>query len=334
LLYLHCGWPRTGTTGLQKTLSRFTPELAEAGIYYPERWRESFGPVDGHHGLESIVRPLAGGEETSEPFLDFLREHSDRDILMSSEHLTSWVTPRMHPDINKRLGLLALVQAAQEVVPVMCLFTLRRMDLFFSSMYTQEVIVAPQPSPGEYFQVRLDWAHNLIAGMAVLVGGLPGIATCVRYESDGSHQDLLLDAVGVPRELRSRMVADIFDGPRLGVRLTRKALTSLRHFDVVEERAGCRLDRQRLAWGYWKGQISFEEDLSCVLAPPSVRAEVAEAAMRAAVDTGFEPYVSFYENELSSTEPETEIDPSLLTDSDIERIVALVAKAPAQKAAG
>lgn len=48
MLYLHCGWPRTGTTSLQAALFEHKDELAAGGTVYPDRWRSPIGFT--HHG--------------------------------------------------------------------------------------------------------------------------------------------------------------------------------------------------------------------------------------------------------------------------------------------
>src|SRR6187397_106104 len=118
MLYLHCGWLRTGTTSLQAAIIAHRDALAAAAYVYPDRWRTA--PVTDHHGLIEMMEK--DGEEARQEWDLFQRQLyslSERTTILSSESLTHWLAK------DKTESLLRLVQTIQTTMPLAILWTLR-----------------------------------------------------------------------------------------------------------------------------------------------------------------------------------------------------------------
>ena len=55
-IWIHVGWPKTGTTAIQRYLAANSESLKRMGVLYPESGR--YGITDAHHELASA---LTGG---------------------------------------------------------------------------------------------------------------------------------------------------------------------------------------------------------------------------------------------------------------------------------
>lgn len=208
-LYLHCGWPRTGTSSFQAVLAGQRDRLAEADVVYPDGWRPRNS--DAHYGIGELLDAVAGeGGVAIEGFLDYLRSNGGRKVLISNEALSNWLPA------ERRGSLIELLCGAETVARVTCLWTLRRLDRWAASMYLHLIETGRSvPPPAEYF---LEWAAgvaDVFAGMSEVSDALDGRTIYSRYDSSGAHYREILDAVGIPDPVRAEIEVRLRDGPRL-----------------------------------------------------------------------------------------------------------------------
>jgi hypothetical protein len=128
MIYLHCGWPKTGTTSLQAAIVKHQRGLADTGIAYPDDWRPD--GADAHYGLAEVLRAARRGDAGFGMFEEWLCEYSGDDVVLSSEGLTNWLLKEEKFEV-----LLQFVRAAQSVAPVRCVWTLRRFDAMVHSAF-------------------------------------------------------------------------------------------------------------------------------------------------------------------------------------------------------
>ena len=101
MIYLHCGWPKTGTTSLQAALAEYRYALARAGIVYPDLWHRG---GDDSHNLLSDVLGGAEGDRVRAQFMEVPEAHAGTVVLLSAESLT--IELFEEKTLEKWLGLL------------------------------------------------------------------------------------------------------------------------------------------------------------------------------------------------------------------------------------
>jgi hypothetical protein len=324
MLLLHGGWQRTGTSSLQAALAGHAEHLAAAGVIYPDRWRAGGG--EAHHGIVQLLESPSATAPGMVEFQDYLRVHSDRTVLVSTEALNNWLSAERRP------ALLRVLAAAREAGPVTLFWTLRRVDDQLTSLYLHRVVTDRSlPSPADFFA---GFRERGFAGAAATMRAaerLSGIeALYGRYEGAGAHHKVLLRGAGVPARLRDEIVATPA-ARRLNVRIGRKAAIVLLHTPVVEERIGRSLPRDALRRALRSGELRFAGDAPCELVAPELRREVHMAALRASREAGFTPYAEFFgADEIPST-PATPLDPAILTDADLSRLRSWLACEEAER---
>jgi hypothetical protein len=144
MLRLHCGWPRTSTTSLQNALFGCRGELVDAGLLYPEKW---IAGGASHHGLFELLGASPKPEGGLDDFKHFLSDHAERDIVFSVEGITYLLS-----STEKLEAVLRLLAAAGEVMPVECVWTLRRLDETLVSFYLLRLALGfDLPPPEEFF---------------------------------------------------------------------------------------------------------------------------------------------------------------------------------------
>jgi hypothetical protein len=328
LLYLHCGWPRTGTTSLQRALHESRAELAQAGILYPERWQTAAEENDfGHHGLVDF---LTENSDTEQAISDFYRYLGSRQhpVLLSTESISNWLERKRLPALMRWLGLV------RGVTNLRCLWTLRRMDELFASIYLHELRGGLDQQPQEYFRNRLEigWIEEIVYGMAQLRGSSNWATVCTAYQPDGKHLGQLLSAVAVPETLRNRILKLVKQGPRWGVRLTHKAALTLLHRDALSKRAGVEISWTAVVEALRDGELVFNHDSQLEVVDPAIRRQVHCDALDACRKHYFQPYIDFYENDETPDMPASSMEVDVLTEDDIESISAAVEPTAATRA--
>jgi hypothetical protein len=325
MLYLHCGWPRTATSSLQRALSENADELAEVGILYPREWRGSKGvqPQTAHHGLAALFR--SSSEPPVARFLSDLRSW-DENVLLSTEEISNWLLPW-------RFGSLSqLLTSAAKVREITTVWTLRRLDEFFTSMYLHQVLLGHKLRPPSGFfdhRVEIGWVDGLIQGSAK-IGALPGVSSIhTKYRRDGRHFGDLLQGVGVPDPVRQRILERIQNAPRTGERLTHKGMVTLLHLDVLSERLGIEIRRSDLVRVLRRRDLVFTDDSPVEIVDEATRRKVHAIALDASREHDFSPYIEFFEHEeVKGPSSPSHLDFEVLTDDDLQGVAAAIESAP------
>lgn len=324
MIYLHCGWPKTGTTSLQAALVRNQERLAAAGLLYPERWRRD---VDGSHNdltdlLEAHRRDGSGFDELR----GFLADNADTDVLFSSESLTVW----SFFGGDRYDSLLGLVTAMQEVAPVRCIWTLRRGDGLFHSLDRRTALEQGLRAPSD-----LSWLIGDVDRIAALFEGMRGLEDAageggayLRYDSTGGHLGELLQAFDVPHGLADEIQEEVAGAPRLNVTPTRKQVVASVDVDAIMARTGVELDREQLIQAFRQEGFQFDGDGPCVLFEPELRRSLHERILASAKRTDFTPYLAFFaDEELADLPPASSLEPEMLTDEDMSRLATHIRRA-------
>ena len=312
MLYLHCGWQRTGTSSLQAALSEHGERLAAEGIIYPAHWRPR--QSDGHHGIVDLLASGPSGRRAVERFQGYLRKNADRTILISSESLTNYLPKQ------RRSMLLKILRAAQAVTPATCLWTLRSMDSLLTSLYLHRLATGrPLPSPEEFFEGFAGWLADAAMTMRAAEEAVDGGAAYWPYDERGSHQAAILGQVGVIDPLGHEIVEAMRNGRRLNARLTHKGAVVLLHTEAVEASVGRRLPRAALRGALRTGELHFAHDArSFELVRPEARQAVHEAMLRGSRLAGFGPYLDFYGQYRVARVAAVSLDPKTLSRADID----------------
>lgn len=313
MLYLHCGWPRTSTTSFQRALFEHREQLAADGLEYPEKWM--FGGTSHHH-LEGVLRDSFKSGSAFVDFERFLSDHADRDVLFSVEGFTFWLLSK------KMLGALqALLHTAEEVMPVTCLWTLRRSDEALASLYLLWLALGLDlPPPEEHFRQRRH-TGTFFAGMQALHDLLDGRSVYAKYESSGAHNRVLLGALGIPPELATAIGRRMESSPRVNPRMTQKQAVICLNLDLLSNRCGVALDRQALREAVYHRELDFEGDRPCELMDGDMRRAVHGDALAASEEAGFAAYADFFADAVPEDSTPVSLDPSVIADSDLELLV-------------
>ena len=317
MLYLHCGWLRTGTTSLQTAIIGHREQLTEANIVYPDWWRPD--GVTDHHGLVRIVNKR--GEDAQrqlEGFRQQLQSLAHGTVIISSESLTLSV------DNDKCDRVLDLFAAARTVMPITQIWTLRNFADTVKSVYHRFGITrADPPSPTEYLdRLGEEGKHlpeELFAGL-LRVANTPDDTVYLKYAHDGLHSREVLRTMRLPPELHTSIEKQITNGPRLNPRLSHKGAIAVRCLEEISARAGFSIDKDELVDLFRGGQFAFDDDRPCNLFDEDLTASLHEQALAAAHKVGFTTYLEFFADTTPEISPALPIDPDLLDDGDIERL--------------
>jgi hypothetical protein len=311
MLYLHCGWPRTGTTSLQAALFEHRERLADTGIEYPERWL-SKGLT--HHGISELLRESLDSAAPLDDFKRYLTEHADRDVLFSVEALSFWLLSE-----EQQQALLEFFAAIGEVVPLRCIWTLRRFDELLLSLHLRQLGSGVTPSQPVGDRGDVGAPHGLFAGMRGVDDALGDDVVYVKYNPSGAHNDELLRAFGLDDGVVAP-IRDTLGRKRRSASLTQKQAIALLNLEALSARIGVAMDKRSLREAVDRGELRFDDDRLCVLMDDRIKQRAHEQALRAAREQGFTPYVEFFADaEIASSTP-VSLDLDLLTDDDVERL--------------
>lgn len=306
MLYLHCGWGKTGTTTLRAVLARHREDLAKEGIVLAQEWR-------------SLTTSLAERPaEAIAEFTRFLATHREGDVLCANEGFMSGLWEE-----ESKESFFALLAAAEETMPVRCVWTLRRYDELLSSFYTWRLPMGVQvrrlDDPGR--ESRL--AANLFEGLCELDRMAPGRNVYVKYESGGRHNAELLRRFGIGEELVGALDRELAREPRRNVAPTQKTAAALLNAEALAARYALPLREEDLREAFRAG-FRFDGDRRFVPFAPEAREKVHEEILALARDKGFEPYVRFFEEARVDPTPETPVGPDVLDEDDVRRLASQV----------
>lgn len=315
MLYMHCGFVRTGTTSLQSAIVAHRKELERVGILYPDQWRRPNGV--NHHLVLETLRERDGALRLAKQTQEDLRLLPGGRVLLSAEGLSGWTQNRSQVD-----ALLAFLLGARRTMPVRCVWTLRNLVEVLASLYVGQKL-ANLPNPPTPARFMLDVVTRALDGMC----GLKRLEDSVenayfKYERDGSHQVAILKEIGVPTELHDRIVQHLRGEPRLNVRLTHKGAVVMLHYKELGSRVGFPFSKRALGKLFFSDRFRFTDDGPCRLFDPDLLGSMHEEALATARGCGFMPYVDFFEDDRIDEDPPLPTDPDILSDEDLERLIA------------
>jgi hypothetical protein len=315
VIYLHCGWPKTGTTTLQAALVKHEDRLATAGVVYPERWR-SKGDF-AHHGLSSALGASVTSPGAAVGLAEMLTSEAEADLLISCES----ITVRLMSD-EGAAALRRFLRAAQGREPVTCLWALRRFDEMAHSGCIHGAIVGEftgsprQVAKGLHLErilPHMRQVHDVVEGRVIYA----------KYSSTGAHNLELIRALGLPDDVASLIGDELATSARLNAGVTHKQFVAIVNAEELSARAGIRIDKRSLLDLFRSGKFRFKHDRPCELLGREVRDEVHRQALQVARDCGFAPYIHFFADDgLDEIPAPANLDQEVIGNEDLTRLVA------------
>lgn len=305
MLYLHCGWIKTGTTSLQAALAGHRAPLREAGVVYAQEWRVLTKALSGPRAETAI------GE-----FRRFLEGHAGEDVLCSNECFTHLLWSEA-----SREAFRALLVAAGEVMPVRSVWTLRRFDDLVASAFLWTLMEGDLEFSLEQ-SAAFPWVEETIGGMRELEDAFLGGVEYLRYDSGGRHNSEVLSSVGLSTELVEEIERELASAPRHNTAIGHKQAAALLDSAAVSARAGIALDRHVLRDAFRRGGFQFDEDRPCSPLDARTREVLHGRALKAAYETGLQPYVRFFEgSEIAEDRSPGDMGVASLGGEDLKRLV-------------
>jgi hypothetical protein len=311
MIYLHCGWPKTGTTSLQAALVKREDRLGGMGVHYPREWRVRAGA----HRFVAVLTALQEPGGSAEELERFVAGHASKDILFSSENLSVWA---LGGKIETFLRFLAVLR---EAAPIRCIWTLRRADEMLHSVFRQMTFVKGKAPEGPFLgELELG---DLFAGMRMVEEAVDEVRY-VKYDSAGAHNAELLAAFDLPADVAAPIERELRSGARLNPSASEKAMAAVLNPDRLSARAGVALEPDGMRDAFRRG-FRFDRDRACVLAGYDERREKHERVLARARTWEFAPYLRFFEHEeVGDRSPASALDPETITDEDLNGLVARV----------
>ncbi len=243
-LLLHAGSPKTATTLVQRHFSR-TGVLAANGVHYPDAGRHP--NRFAHHGLGLMLMDCRDAEAAA--LLG--KELAPRGMtLVSSESMTNCIAgPRRLRSFQAFLGAMAAI-----VDEVRVLIFLREASSFFESMYLHTVkATGLKTSFDDYLREREGWYAGLFANLEVIERQCPDIALDARAFVARDYADDWREVLGFDPELDTTQ--------RVNPRLSLKAQSVLKEYDLFRERSGLPLERSDAIIAFSSADSPFEDDI-------------------------------------------------------------------------
>jgi hypothetical protein len=135
-LILHAGFPKTGTSSLQKWLSANLDLLHSCGIDYPYEFRDAEGW--GHHDLKRVLSE--GPRELAFVFLKIVRDSAYQNILISAECLCECLADEGFGSADYFPEIIMIL--SQYSVNVRIVFCLRELSGYIPSIVVQNVVAS------------------------------------------------------------------------------------------------------------------------------------------------------------------------------------------------
>lgn len=199
-LFLHVGYPKTGTSAIQSFLAKNDEDLKKIGYLYPQTGRLG----DAHYGFSSafgLGRHSAADPKTTPQKIrtsldEELAKSKCTNLVISSENLILCKNPKIFADAFEGF----------EIHPVVYL---RRHDDWFESAYNQSVRMVQDPPWGKTiesfveFQLRREaLPFDYHALLSLWRDSFPGVKLIVRpFEKEQNQPDIFSDfltAIGIP----------------------------------------------------------------------------------------------------------------------------------------
>lgn len=286
-------------------------------MVYPDDWK---GPGNSaHHQLAEVLGRARTSDAAFDEFSEWLANYTDIDMLLSTESFTNWLQTD-----EAREVFLEFLRRAQEVVPVTCVWSLRRFDDMAHSGYVQLTLGGIRSCPPDEFMAGIRPGH-WFSGMRMVEDAVEGRAIYVKYDPSGKHNTELLHAFGLPDQVKA-VDPESKAPPRLNASCSHKQLAAIVNVAELSIRSGVALDKPSLLDAIDHGELQFEDDRPCALVEPDVRRDLHERALAAARECGFAPYLRFFEDEQCGPFPApTSLGPDALSGEDLSRLVSHLA---------
>jgi hypothetical protein len=312
VLYLHIGLPRTGTTSLQTVLARSAAPLAATNTVYPERWRD--GGNLAHHELASGLLAGETGLAVQDDFLRYVAEKGKRThVIISTEGFSNGLAP------SKFHLFRSFLRACSSWTPVRVVLTLRRYDMFVSSMYHHQLKWGQEPDLDidRYARLRQSWISGVFKGLSDLRRDSDVASLVLIPYVEGSDSIApALDALGVsPLLLRPRPPA------RLGRSIGLKALVLLRFLNewVTEHRLP--VERRHVVQLFERREFEFRnEEYAYDILGYDARQALHEHALSAAAEHGITEYHGAYRDAVIERTVRQAVDRGLISAEDLDEL--------------
>ena len=238
MIYLHMGFPRTGTTSIQIGLEHNKEILEEGGYFYPDQGIDHYG----HHNIfydliryDSLMKPTFDGiyDESKGGLLALLEqiraiksENPDANIILSSEAFI---------DLNTKL-LRRLVLHLNKLDEIQVITCLRRQERYLLSFWSLEVGRMHIPEPFNEWAINVATTNSMILDYLSYYFKLNSVLpkSCIKFVSfgdlvsgDGPLHNFL-SYCSVPAELIDKCETPLHANPSPGL----LALELLRQLSV------------------------------------------------------------------------------------------------------
>ncbi len=316
-ILIHCGMPKTGTTVLQRTLSRSSDDLLGEGVLYPRTGRGG----SAHHLLAAVLREGDRAEAAR------LRRRIEREIaatedeagplrrtILSSEGLTN---------LCGRGGagnLAAFIDGFSAGHRVGAVIYLREIVSFLESMYCQIGRARAEVQPFDsYLRTRRKRFRDFLAGLRMLRAAL-GDRFTVALAGPGYNVLTEFDRhLGLPPGWLARHAAR----PGVTSRPSLKKQIAMTHRHWLEEQLGFRIDAKRLSAVFDDAEVFGQDVTRYTLYSRELRQMVVDEFLPILRESGFADYAALTEAAPPADAPHFPIDPSVLTSADLAALAAL-----------
>lgn len=305
MLYLHCGWLKTGTTSLQAALDWHRGDLESAGLRNLKAWRVLPKRLNG-----------PASDSTIAEFVDDVEAQAERDLLLSCETFMSMMLTDRRQD-----AFLRLLDAVQAAMPVTCIWTLRRWDEMMCSYYSWQLSYGLDPPSFRDYLASLPQVTGLLTGMCRVADFAASNPIYCKYDSTGSHNHRILSSLGLPAPVISK-IGEFGGASRLNAALSYKQTVALLNVRHLAEKSGVELDKGSVREAFTSGGVRFDGDRPCELMDLPHKRRVHEEALACAHEVGFEPYLDFFQQEEIEGPMEADLlgDVGSISEDDLIRL--------------
>ncbi|HEY5049185.1 MAG TPA: sulfotransferase [Rhizomicrobium sp.] len=287
-LLIHIGMPKTGTTSLQRALSRASEGLLRVGVIYPTEFRNRGGYA--HHPIADVLLQEKSAHAAAlQPFFEYAKRNADSDILISSEAFTNCLAQTRLP---RFLHFLHACSAYHRVRVVMAF---RRIDLFMESMYLHSV-KAGETNVGfsEYISDRKFWSTELLRSLASLrESSVVQDVELPRYQRSAEFNDKILKSLQL--ETHKACVGPLnSENQTLGL----KAQSFFKFLSDIEREQNCTFRRWLLVRAFEAGKIPLEdEEYDFTIMEDDERLFLHEMSLKAAHQFGVTEYAEYFNSD-------------------------------------
>jgi hypothetical protein len=163
-IVIHCGFPKTGTTALQKWLTCNAIKLSELGIIYPLELRDQEGIA--HHNLNSLVEQ--GPNIAAARITDISIPACCKKLVLSAEGLSNILGREDESGLSFFLDFFDYIARKGHKVSV--LFTLRSIDKYIQSIVIQNILYdGLHDAPSSFASHTLSTLSRAYSSLATLM---------------------------------------------------------------------------------------------------------------------------------------------------------------------